>query len=151
VRASLWNLETVHRVRAGLKEGSACWVKMMKTKHEVLIAKHNALRAESVSGSLRQHATRSDKGTRRKKTGEKEGTGRVQPTARAAFTGTTSGGDAVPLTTDTPIHPTPAPIDPTTAPAAPVDPTAAPAAPVDPTAAPAAPIDPTRPLHPLHP
>ncbi|KAJ7766269.1 hypothetical protein B0H14DRAFT_3895178 [Mycena olivaceomarginata] len=128
VRASLWNLETVHRVRAGLKEGSVCWVKMTKTEHEALIAKHNALRAESASGSLRQHATRSDKGTRCKKTGEKEGTGRWRRCA---------------LTTDTPIHPTPAPINPTTAPAASVDLTAAPAAPVDPSAAPAAPVNPS--------
>ncbi|KAJ7707051.1 hypothetical protein B0H14DRAFT_3643868 [Mycena olivaceomarginata] len=140
VRASLWNLETVHRVRAGLKEGSVCWVKMTKTEHEALIVKHNALCAESASGSLRQRATRSDKGTRCKKTGEKEGTGCVQPIARAAFAGTAGGGDAVPLTTDTPIHPTPASINPTTAPAASVDPTAAP---VDPSAAPAAPVNPT--------
>jgi hypothetical protein len=145
VRASLWNLETVRRVRAGLKEGSVCWVKMTKTEHEALIAKHNALRAESASGSLRQRATRLDKGTRRKKTGEKEGTGRVQSTARAAFAGTAGdGGAVVPLTTNMPINPTPALIHPTAAlihPAtAPVDPTAAP---VNPTAAPAAPVDPT--------
>jgi hypothetical protein len=147
VRASLWNLETVCRVHAGLKEGSVCWVKMTKTEHKALIAKHNTLRAESASESLRQRATRSDKGTRRKKTGEKEGTGRVQPTARAAFAGTASGGGAVvPLTTDTPINPTPALVRPTAAPVDPTAPPAAPAAPVDLTsapAAPAAPVDPT--------
>jgi hypothetical protein len=53
LRASLWNLETVRCVRAGLKEGSVCWVKMTKTEHKALIAKHNTLRAESVSGSLK--------------------------------------------------------------------------------------------------
>jgi hypothetical protein len=45
LRASLWNLKTVHRVRMGLKEGSICWVKMTKSEHQVLIAKHNTLRA----------------------------------------------------------------------------------------------------------
>jgi hypothetical protein len=165
LHASLWNLETVHRVRAGLKEGSVCWVKMTKTEHEALIAKHNALRAESASGSLKQRATRSDKGTWRKKTAEKEGTGRILPTSRATFAGTVyaAGSDALLLTVTTtpvglspgPVAPTTMPVDPTAAsidPApAPVDLTAAPigptAAPIDPTAVPidptAAPIDPT--------
>jgi hypothetical protein len=92
LRAGLWNLETVRRVHAGLKDGSVCWVKMTKTEHEALIVKHNTLRAESASGSLKQRATRSDKGTRCKKTGEKEGTGCVQPTARIAFAGMAGGG-----------------------------------------------------------
>jgi hypothetical protein len=142
VRASLWNLETVLRVRAGLKEGSVCWVKM-KTEHEALIAKHNTLRAESASGSLRQRATRSDKGIKRKKMVEKEGMQRVEPTSRATFASAVyaAGSDALPLTTATPVDPTPAPINPTPAP---IDPTAAPVnltpASVNPTLAP---VDPT--------
>jgi hypothetical protein len=135
----------------GLKEGSVCGVKMTKTEHEALIAKHNALRAESASGSLKQRATCSDKGTRCKKTVEKEGPGRVPPTPRATFAGAVyaAGSDVLPLTaTATPIGLSPGPAVPT---AMPVDPTAAPIdpapAPVDPTAAPidptAAPIDPT--------
>ncbi|KAJ7864215.1 hypothetical protein B0H14DRAFT_3604203 [Mycena olivaceomarginata] len=147
LRASLWNLETVRRVRAGLKEGSVCWVKMTKTEHEALIAKHNTLCAELASGSLKQRATRSDKGTRRKKNGGEGG----------------HGADALLLTaTTTPVGPSPGPVAPTTMPVdpaaasinpapAPVDLTAAPigptAAPIDPTAVPidptAVPIDPT--------
>ncbi|KAJ7898172.1 hypothetical protein B0H14DRAFT_2557214 [Mycena olivaceomarginata] len=138
VRASLWNLETVRRVCAGLKEGSVCWVKMTKTEHEALIAKHNALCAESASGSLRQRATRSDKGTRRKKTAEKEGIGTVYA----------AGSDTLLLTTAMPVNPTPAPVNPTPAP---INPTTAPvnqtAVSVNPTPAPvnliAAPVNPT--------
>ncbi|KAJ7809276.1 hypothetical protein B0H14DRAFT_2608171 [Mycena olivaceomarginata] len=131
LRASLWNLETVRHVRAGLKDGSVCWVKMTKTEHKALISKHNALRADSASGSLKQLATRSDKGTRRKKTVEKEGMGmgRVEPTSCATFAGTVyaAGSDTLLLTTAAPVNPTPATVNPTPAPVnptpAPVDPT----------------------------
>ncbi|KAJ7775776.1 hypothetical protein B0H14DRAFT_2631812 [Mycena olivaceomarginata] len=109
LRASFWNLETVRRVHVGLKDGSVCWVKMMKTEHEVLIAKYNTLHADSVSGSLKQCATRSDKDTRHKKTVEKEGMG--------------GRSDALPLTTATPVDLTPTPVNPMPAP---VDSTPAP-------------------------
>jgi hypothetical protein len=118
---------------------------MTKPEHEALIAKHNALRAESASGSLKQRATRSDKGSKRKKTAEKEGTGRVPPTSRATIAGAVyaAGSEASLLTataTPTPAVPTATPVV-----AAPVVPTAVPVVPTATPAVPTAtPVDPAQ-------
>ncbi|KAJ7033784.1 hypothetical protein C8F04DRAFT_1260516 [Mycena alexandri] len=60
-----WNAETLRRVRSSLHSGAIHWVKMTKTQHDELVAKHDAQRQALGAGSLRPRKQRSDKGEAR--------------------------------------------------------------------------------------
>ncbi|KAJ7748094.1 hypothetical protein B0H16DRAFT_1725705 [Mycena metata] len=60
-----WSAETLRRVRTGLLSGAIHWVKMTKTQHDELVAKHDAQREALGAGSLRPRKQRSDKGEAR--------------------------------------------------------------------------------------
>ncbi|KAJ7041675.1 hypothetical protein C8F04DRAFT_1176770 [Mycena alexandri] len=57
-----WSAETLRQIRTTLHSGTIHWVRMTKTQHEELIARHNAQREALGAGSLKP---RSDKGEAR--------------------------------------------------------------------------------------
>ncbi|KAF8185807.1 hypothetical protein K438DRAFT_2019932 [Mycena galopus ATCC 62051] len=61
-RPALWNVETAQRVRDGFHSGAMHWVVMTQEQRAELVVSHNAQREALGAGSLKNCATRKDKG-----------------------------------------------------------------------------------------